>query len=251
MSNKIKYLSVIILLAIAAYFFLPAFNESRLVNSLIERNLDARGGKEAWDKVNTLKLSGRMEIGQSTHVPYVLDQQRPTKMCIEFTFDKQKTMQCSDGDKGWKSVPFRGRTKAELLTEEEFNETADAADLYGLLSRNLNSTIDYVSLEQISGQDTHKLKITLPKGAVRYLYIDDETALEIKLETTRLVGGKERTVTTLYSDWRDIDGLLISHRQDTQTEGDENSHFMTVESVEVNPTFSHMRFELPSSLRKK
>ena len=250
MSNKIKYLSVIILLAIAAYFFLPAFNESRLVNSLIERNLDARGGKEAWDKVNTLKLSGRMEIGQSTHVPYVLDQQRPTKMCIEFTFDKQKTMQCSDGDKGWKSVPFRGRTKAELLTKKEFNETADAADLYGLLSGDINTKINYVGLEQLSNRNTHKLKITLPKGSVKYLYLDDETGLEVRLDTSRLVGGEKRTVTTLYSDWKSKDGLLISHRQDTQTAGDENSHFMTVDTVEVNPVYSSSQFELPSSLVK-
>jgi len=251
MSKKIKLLTLAVALGLVAYYFLPVFSEYRLVNSLVDRNLDARGGKDAWDKIDSLKLSGRMEIAENMHVPYVLDQERPTKMCIEFVFNKQKTMQCSDGKQGWKSVPFRGREKAEKLTDKEFNETADAADLYGLLSRNINTKIDYISLEELSGRDTHKLKVTSPKGSVKYLYIDDETSLEVKLETTRLVGGKERTVTTLYSEWKDIDGLLISHRQDTQTEGDKNSHFMTVESVDVNPTFSKARFVLPSSLSKK
>ena len=240
-----------IIFGVVVYYFSPMFSDNRLINQLIERNMDARGGEEAWDKVKSLRLSGRMEIGQSTHVPYVLDQQRTQKMCIEFTFDQQKTLQCSDGKQGWKIVPFRGRNNAELLNDKEFNEVADAVDLYGLLSQEVNSSIDYLGLEKISDRDTHKLRITLPKGSIKFLYIDDETALEVKLETTRLVGGKERTVTTLYSEWKDTDGLLISHRQDTQTAGDENSYFMTVESVDVNPIFDGARFELPASLYAK
>ncbi|PHS17136.1 MAG: hypothetical protein COA86_10805 [Kangiella sp.] len=251
MSKSKISIALVIILGVVVYYFSPMFGDNRVINQLVERNMVARGGEDAWSKVKSLRLSGRMEIGQSTHVPYILDQQRTQKMCIEFTFDQQKTLQCSDGKQGWKVVPFRGRNNAELLTDKEFNEVADAGDLYGLLSQEVSSSIDYLGLEKISDKDTHKLRITLPKGSIKFLYIDDETALEVKLETTRLVGGKERTVTTLYSEWKDTDGLLISHRQDTQTDGDENSYFMTVESVEVNPTFNSIRFELPASLSTK
>ena len=88
--------------------------------------------------------------------------------------------------------------------------------------------------------------MTLPKGAERWLYIDAETALEVKLETRRIVAGRQRRVDTIYSDWQATDGLLIARRQDTRTEGDEESHFLTVGSVIVNPAIDDSRFEMPT-----
>jgi hypothetical protein len=80
------------------------------------------------------------------------------------------------------------------------------------------------------------------------VYIDAETALDIKLEATRVLGGRERRVETLYSDWQATDGLLIARRQETLTEGDAEAHFLTVTSVNVNPPLDDARFLMSTTV---
>ena len=77
------------------------------------------------------------------------------------------------------------------------------------------------------------------------MYLDAETALDIKVETTRIVAGRERRVETFYSDWQEADGLLIARHKETSTEGDDESHFLTVETVHVNPPIDDSRFTMP------
>jgi hypothetical protein len=222
---------------------------ARAVNDLVDRNVAARGGDEAWRAVSSLRLTGQMDLGQGMRVPYVLEQKRPGKMRLEFVFDGETTVQSSDSKTGWKVVPFRGRTAPEPMTERELRETADSADLYGLLfdygARGL--AVELMGREPVGGRDAFKLKVTLPRGGVRWVYLDAETALEVKLEALRTVDGRERRVETFYHDWRAADGLLIARRQETQTEGAKESHLLTVETVQVNPPLDDSRFAMPAT----
>lgn len=224
-----------------------AMKEARFVKALVARNVEARGGTEAWENISSLRLSGQMDLGQDMVVPYVLEQKRPDKMCFEFVFDGETAVQCADGDAGWKILPYLGRTTPEPMTGAELLAIADSAEPYGLLYNYAarGSDVEFVGQELFNGSDVFKLKMTLAEGGVRWLYLDAETALEIKLETTRIVSGSERRVETLYSEWREVDGLLIARRQDTRSEGDEETYFLTVESVTVNPRLEDSRFRMP------
>lgn len=248
MSRKVTAIALaFVLVAGFLIYNSDAMKEARFVKSLVARNIEARGGPDAWAAVNSLRLAGQMDLGQEMVVPYVLEQKRPDKMCFEFEFDGETAVQCADGETGWKLLPYLGRETPEIMTDEELSKTADAAEPYGLLYDYAarGSDVELVGQESVEGRDTYKLKVTLSRGGERWLYIDAETALEIKLETTRTVSGHERVVETLYSEWREIDGLLIAHRQDSRTEGDEESHFLTVDSVIVNPTLDDSRFRMP------
>ena len=61
------------------------------------------------------------------------------------------------------------------------------------------------------------------------------------------VGGRERRVETFYHDWQETEGLLIPRRQETRTEGNNESHFLTVETVRVNPPLDDSRFAMPAT----
>ena len=127
-------LLLVLVLGLTAYYYLsPALRQARAVDALVDRNIAARGGAEAWRGVSSLRLSGRMDVGQEMTVPYVLEQKRPDKMCLEFVFDEQTSTQCVDGKNGWKIVPFQGRTAPEPMKATELREMVDTADLYGPL----------------------------------------------------------------------------------------------------------------------
>jgi hypothetical protein len=219
----------------------------RVVDALIARNVAARGGAEAWQGVDSLRLAGQMDLGQGMHVPYVMEQKRPGKKCLEFVFDEETAIQCIDGETGWKLLPFRGRTKPEAMTANEFREMAGGASIDGLLfnSAERGYKVNLLGKETVAGRVAVKLQVTLNSGAVRWVYIDEETALDIKSESTRMLRGKEHIVETFYYDWQETDGLLIPRRQDTRTEGDDESHFITVDGVTTNPMIDDSRFEMP------
>ncbi len=246
----LRLLSVTLALMLMTAVFVYNSEEmknTRLIKQLVAHNVEARGGKEAWQDVSSLRLTGQMDIGNGMQVPYVLEQKRPGKMRLQFVFNGATAVQSTNGETGWKLLPFRGRPNPELMTEQELRESADSTDLYGLLFAYAERDIDleFLGQETVAGRDAFKLKATLPRGAERWIYLDAETGLEIKLETQRMLGGHLRIVKTMYSDWQRVEGLLISHRQEIQTEGDDDGrHFVTVESVVVNPQLNESHFRM-------
>ena len=236
-------------LASALALCLPALGLAQTVDELVARNVAARGGAEAWRGVSSLRLTGQMDVGQGMLVPYVLEQKRPSKMRLEFVFDGETAVQCSDGKTGWKLVPFRGRTTPEPMTEEELRETAGSGDLYGLLFDYAprGHAVELLGRESVQGRDAFKLKVTLPGGAVRWVYLDAESGLEVKIEALRTLAGRERRVESFYHDWQVAEGLLIPRRQETRTEGENELHLLTVETVRVNPPLDDSRFAMPAA----
>ena len=109
-----KVLAGVIAIVIVAVFLIynsDAMKERRIINALVAQNIEARGGADAWQAVDTLRITGQMDLGQGMHVPYVMDQKRPDKMCFEFEFDDKTAVQCIDGGSGWKLLPFAGRNR--------------------------------------------------------------------------------------------------------------------------------------------
>jgi outer membrane lipoprotein-sorting protein len=231
-------------LAAALALCLPGSGLAQTVDELVARNTAARGGAAAWRAVSSLKLTGRMDVGKGMLVPYVLEQKRPTKMRLEYVFDDATVIQCSDGKTGWKVAPFRGKTTPEPLTKEELREAAGSADLYGLLFdyARRGHSVAMGGRESIEGREAFKLQVTLPGGAVRWVYLDAESGLEVRVDALRKLAGRERRVETFYRDWQAAEGLLIPRRYETRTEGAKEPNLLTVETVLVNPPIDDSRF---------
>jgi len=246
-----KVIAIGLALAISAAWLIyssEAMKAARIVRATIAHNVEARGGADAWQAVESLRLAGEMDLGQGMHVPYVLEQKRPGKMCLEFEFDEMKATQCVDGDSGWKRLPFRGRNIPEPMTDEELREMAHSAEIGGLLfnAKERGLDVDYAGKVEVDGRPATKLQVTLPTGAVRWVYVDDESGLDVKLDTKTVVSGRERLVETYYSEWRETNGLMIPRRQETFMEGGGASRFLTVDSVEGNPELADSRFAIPA-----
>ena len=249
MSKKI--IATGVLLALSAAWFIynsDAMKASRLVNATIARNVEARGGDDTWEAIESLRFVGTMDLGQGMHVPYVLEQKRPGKMCFEFEFDDMTATQCVDGDTSWKRLPYLGRNIPEPMTEEELAKMTDGTGIGSLLfnAQDRGFEIEFVGKESVDGRAATKLQITMPSGAVRWVYVDDESGLDVRMDMMRVVHGRERLVQTYYSDWQETDGLMIPRRQETFMEGGVESHFLTVDQVVGNPELADSHFAIPA-----
>jgi hypothetical protein len=243
----IAIIGVVALVAGIVALVYPYARDAYVVYTLVDRNVAARGGADAWSQVESLRYTGTMEIGQGMEVPFVLEQARPARTCLQYEFDGEAVIRCSDGERGWKVVPFKTGDKVIPLTADEVGASSDAADPRGLLMDygSRGHQITYVGLQQLGGRDVEVLKVTLPSGAEREVYLDATTTLEVEVVSSRDLARKERRVTTRYGDWKLTDGLLIPMEQVTQTEGDDESHTLTVKRVTINPTMDEARFGTP------
>jgi outer membrane lipoprotein-sorting protein len=218
---------------------------------IIEKNVSAKGGLEAWRAVQTISFSGKVDAGgkQNVQLPFVLEKKRPGKTRIEIVFANDTAVQVYDGVHGWKLRPFLGRKDVEPYTPEELKAASFESDLDGPLVdyATKGNLVEADGVEKVEGHDAYKLKITMKGGLVQHLWIDAQTFLDVKVEgTPRRMDGKMRPVSIYLRDYKSMNGLMIPYVTETAVEGNKLTHKMIIENVVVNPKLEDALFTKPS-----
>ena len=217
---------------------------------IVERNISARGGLQAWRTVKTLSMSGKLDAGgkQKVQLPFVLEMERNRKTRLELQFNGQTAVQVYDGTNGWKLRPFLNRHEVESYTPDELKATALQADLDGpLVDYAAKGTkVELAGTEKVRDHDTYKLKLTLKNGQVQHVWVDSKTFLETRIEgTPRRLDGKMREVSTYPSEYRSVSGLMMPHLIETVAEGTKQAERIQIDSVVVNPKLDDSTFAKP------
>jgi outer membrane lipoprotein-sorting protein len=220
---------------------------------IVARNVEARGGLEAWRAVHTLKMSGRMDAGGTSDVqlPFVLSLKRPNKSRLELTFEGKNAIQVYDGSQGWKVRPFLNRDDVEPFTSAEARSAASAAELDGPLVDYAKKVtrVELTGKEKVEGKETYKLKLTLKDGEVRLVWVDAKTFLEAKISgEPRKLDGRPHHVAIYCRDYRKVNGLKVPFLMETVVQGVKKSHKMTIQKVTVNPALEDALFAKPSAV---
>lgn len=243
--------------------------------AIVEKNVAARGGLDAWRAVQTMSMTGKMDAGGNNRptlatpgvglrkgvvmppkapeaqvqLPFTMELKRPRKQRLEIEFNHQKAIQVFDGTNGWKLRPFLNRHEVEPFTADELKATAIQADLDGpLVDYAAKGTkIEFDGTEKVLGKDAYKLTLTLKGGQVQHVWIDTKTFLETKIEgTPRRLDGKMHAVATYPSEYRSVSGLMMPHLIETAAEGVKQTEKIEIESVVVNPKLDDTAFSKPN-----
>lgn len=217
---------------------------------IVERNIAARGGLAAWRAVQTLTMSGHMDIGgqKSMEVPFRSQMKRPRKLHFELDFQGQKAVQTYDGVRGWKLRPYLGRSDAEPYSPDEQRSAVEMQELDGpLIDYKAKGTqVALEGVEKVEGHDAYKLKLTLKNGSVRHDWIDAKSFLEVKIEgEPRRLDRRQHDVEIYYRDYRSVNGLMIPYVLETAVQGVKGTHKMTIEKVEINSKIGDSAFAKP------
>lgn len=212
---------------------------------IVERNVTARGGLQAWRAVKTLSLQGKIGAGgnqratlvfpmsdpkeyenelprrptDEAQLPFLLEMERPRKSRLELKFNGQTAVQVYDGANGWKVRPFLNRPEVEPFSEEELKKASGQEDLDGPLVDYVakGSKIELDGTEKVEGHDTYRLKVTENSGHTFHVWIDAETFLEAKIEgQPRRLDGTDHPVEIYYRDYRTIGSLRIPFIMETR-----------------------------------
>jgi hypothetical protein len=217
---------------------------------IVEKNVAARGGLQAWRNVKTLSMSGKLDAGgrQKVQLPFVLEMERSRKTRLELQFNGQTAVQVYDGTNGWKLRPFLNRNDVEPYTPEELKAASMQAELDGpLVDYAAKGTkVELEGVQQVEGHDAFNLKLTLKNGEVQHVWVDAQNFLDVKVEgTPRRLDGRFHAVATYLRDYRSVNGLMIPYVNETAVEGVRQTEKIVVEKVIVNPNLEDSHFSKP------
>jgi outer membrane lipoprotein-sorting protein len=192
---------------------------------VLEKNAAARGGLEAWRKVQTMIWSGYVERADRSgpRLPFMFEQKRPNLTRFEIVADKQKSVRVFDGKQGWKlRASATGRPEVQPYTDEERRAASDALVIEGPVldaaAKRVEMTLD--GLEEVEGRQAWRLRAKLPSGTTQRVWIDAETFLELKYDRpARDAAGRPTTVAVYLRNYQAFEGLQIPFTIETGTPG--------------------------------
>ncbi|WP_050982935.1 hypothetical protein [Cupriavidus basilensis] len=223
------------------------------VAQIVEKNAAARGGLEAWRKIQTMVWVGHVE---SANAParFLLAMKRPNKTRFEITALNQMAVRVFDGSHGWKLHPTQGgKPNLQPYSLEEVKFAHDEQVIDGPLmdyeAKGIAVTLDGV--DEVEGHKAYRLGIRLPSGGSRHLWIDAKTFLELKYDReSRNVLGQLHTVTVFYRDYRAIDGLQIPCMIESGVATAQATDKLVIDEVSFNPSLGDWMFAKPGTPRQ-
>lgn len=263
----------------------PSSAPSLSATEIVERNVEARGGLQAWRSVQTMSMEGKMGAGgnkratitlpgdalgqkvvpprpaEEAQLPFVMDLKRSRKMRLELQFSGKTALQVYDGSNGWKLRPYLNRLQVENFTPEELKAAGTQSDLDGpLVDYAAKGTrIELAGIEKVGDRDNYKLRLILKTGDVFHVWIDSQTFLETKMEgQPRRLDGTYHPVEIYFEDYRPVNGLKIPFVLETRVLPMAKTALGTrdtpvppekiqIEKVVVNPSLDEALFAKPTA----
>lgn len=218
---------------------------------IVANNVKARGGLEAWRKIETMVSIGHLETGNPAlpRVPFVLQQARPNKMRFEVHARDKTSVRVFNGVDGWKLRPSPGGGP-ELLayTAEEIAAARDGLGVEGPLIdyQAKGIGVEFDGIDEVAGKKTYRLNVKLPSGATRRWWIDAASFLDVKYEReSRTPTGQSVTVSSSFANYRSIDGLQIPFSIINGQESGNAMGAMVIEKVFLNRPIGDQVFSKP------
>src|SRR5690348_7066601 len=184
--------------------------------SLVAKNLEARGGAAALSAIKSIRFKGRSIAPGGFELSYeeTRDRVGPAAAAgrVDLTVQGLDLVQAYDGSgDGWRINPFQGRKDAEKMSADEARSMADGALIEGplLASRTDGSKVDYLGREDFEGTSAYKLRVTQKDGDEFTYWLDPDTFLEIKVDERRKIRGAEQSNENELGDYEKVAGVYF------------------------------------------
>jgi outer membrane lipoprotein-sorting protein len=218
---------------------------------IVAKNVAARGGLEAWRRVQTMVWTGHIESARASlpSVLFTLSLQRPNKMRFEMNAMRERSLRVFDGTHGWKLRPAQGRADVQPYSPDELRFEQSGPGLDGPLidSADKGSSVSVVGLDEIEKHKAYHLIVRTAAGESQHVWVDTKTFLETRYDRpAEGPTGSSRMVSVVYRDYRATEGLMIPSIIETGVAPGTPPDRMVIERVVLNPPLSEQSFRNPA-----
>lgn len=229
----------------------PAAVAALTAPQIVEKNVAARGGLEAWRKIETMAWVGRIETvnAPTPSMPFLLEMKRPNKTRFEILASGQKSVRIYDGTDGWKLRPTSSGTDLQPYKAEELRFAHDGYVIDGPLidhaAKGIAVALDGV--DEVEGRKAYRLSLKMPSGARQQVWIDAETFLDIKSNRESAnPAGRPGMVSVFYRDYRTVEGLQIPLVIESGAATGKATDKLLIERIALNPELDERLFAKPN-----
>ena len=213
------------------------------LETVLQKYVDAIGGKDALAKFTTRVIKGRVDVaGVSRGGKMESFMKAPNRSLTVLEMGPLGiTKQGFDGSTGWyvsKTSGMRNLKGPELAAV-----TADADFYRDLRIKELYATTKLLGKTKSGFRELYVVQAVPRGGSVEYFYFDVETGLLFRRDTTRQTSEGMVRAEIYYGDWREVDGIRLPFSI-TQSMPRMNLEF-TVEEVKHNVPLEEAVFRRP------
>jgi outer membrane lipoprotein-sorting protein len=229
----------------------PAKTQAATVAEIVQRNAAARGGTEAWKKLQTMVWAGHTESSNAPErkLPFLLELKRPARMRFEIVSVNGKMVRIYDGTNGWKVHPdSNGLPDVKDYSADElaFARSAQIIDgpLMDLVAR--GAELKLMGTDALGDRNAFVIEARLPEGDVSRVWVDAESFLELRLDREiQVSGGRTATSTIVFRNYRPFKGLQIPTIVETGAGPGRPTDTLVIEKVALDPGIDDKTFMKP------
>lgn len=223
-------------------------------DELVQKNLQARGGRERLLALRSLHFQGNLLSGSEAtrELKYQIYIEAPGHYRSEFTLQGMTAISAYDGQQGWRVSPFGGRKDPEQMSPEESKSMQWATDLGGPLLDYAakGHKVEYLGRQDVDGSDTYVLRLTRTSGDSETYFLDPDTFLEIRLVRKTLTRGVERETETDLGNYALVEGCYLPFCLESGSRGQARTSRITWEKIEANTPMKPELFQFPGGTRE-
>jgi len=225
-------LTVLILLCFAK-------TNAQTADEIIDKHINAMGGKEAWKKINSIKQDAVLDVnGTELYFSFISTHNKGYRQTISFAGMTGYTVFTPSA--GFNFYPWQGHMKPEAITPEELKEGEDNMDVQGPLVdfKEKGHSAAFVGMDEFEGTDCYKIKLTEKSGKIITFFIDPSNYFIIHSVTITKANGQESEQKTDYSNYQKLpEGIWMA----MNIGGNGNS--LKIKKVEINPPVDENLFK--------
>ena len=187
--------------------------KAQTADEVIDKYVEAMGGKEKLAALKTVKMSGSMSV-QGTDVTLTITKSHMAGMRVDMEIMGSSNYQVANTKGGWVFMPVMGMGSPQQMDEEQFKSTSSQFDVQGALfnAKEKGSTVEMVGKEKVDGAEAYNMKVTYQTGKTANFFIDTKTNRLIKTSSKATVQGQEMDMETSFSDYKqNADGYWFAY----------------------------------------
>lgn len=189
------------------------FAGAQTVDDVINKHIEAMGGKDKMMSLTSLKMSGSFNV-QGTDVSMVITRKHMVGSRADISVMGTENYQLITPAKGSVFMPIQGQSEPQAMPDDQLKTGQTQLDLQGpfINYKEKGNTISLVGKETIDGTECYKLQVTFKNGAHTDYYISTKDNRIYKTSTKLNINGEDTDVETVYSNYKqNADGFWFPY----------------------------------------
>ncbi|MFN5422001.1 MAG: hypothetical protein ACK5AO_01935 [bacterium] len=225
---------------LAMLFCLLSFGQT--ADEIINKHIEAIGGKENWKKVNSIRQEGTVSV-QGMEIPVITTTLHNKATKQEYTAMGMSVYSIITTEGGWSLNPMAGQTEPETMGEDQLKYGRYQLDAQGefIDYKEKGHTLELLENEDVDGVSCFRIKLNRKGGTSSTFFIDPKSFYVIRNSSTINAGGQSVELILNLSNHQKLpEGIVVPYTM-------ENSQIpapLNITKVEINGKIDEAIFKV-------